>query len=967
MSYIERDVTLNIDGKTAKFDDMVYIFKGDRDIQLNIKIIDTKMKFSRTNISGNVLTPLPKGCYARVGLVKPKGGDPVIRDRVAIEDDKVKFLIDSTVCDELDEVGIHKIQIQIYALDDDASPRWTLPSAAELEVCKPDVDFDGITPIVGLAKAGLSMTISEGDTTIVDFNEDGTYNKTTWSSGDVISTEKLNKIENVLDHNVNKTREHDTQIKEIATSKLDKNEKINSNQLATDKDANKIKLINLSDEVQQALTGNAPALSVIPNKSITLEKIGFVKTGKNLINKLAMTKGKKLGYCSTTLEDDTSYYVTDYIQVDEGESYTCNRMYGYAYYDSNMNGISGHIPSQNGGTNGGTNTVTIPSGAKYIRINVYNTLIDTTQLEKGMEKTDYEEYYAYIKKDYVEKHPITIDDIPNKSININKLDFVKYSKNLFNYKKVSDKSWYMQYTDGVPTSNQYTTDLCYSDYIEVKTGEYIVNEILHSYCYFDENKKFISGAAPQKKNVVLTVPIGCKYIVINIYYDDKEKYQLEKGSVVTSLEPYGYNLVGMLDKIEENKHILSLPSKYELVVGDTFELFYKGILLCNNPYNYNIKITCAKGSAYSKRYIFTPTTSDIGTHTMTISVIDDDEKVLDTKTVNLVVKSKSNSPTTVKNTLCVGDSLTVNGVWVSELYRRLTGTSGNPIADSLSNVKFIGTCEGTNGAKYEGYGGWNYKSYNSENKLDSCIWITTEHTKTQSDQHSVYKDSNNTQWKLETIESSRIKLIRINSSGTLPSNGTLTWVSGGTDKSDIIYSSSEMAAGNPFWNDTTGQVDFSNYATSLKANSIDYCYVLLGWNQSYYTEDGYKESVRTFINNLLSSFPNCKIGLIGLQVPSLDGFGANYGCSWNYYDKLKFVFNVNQWYFDLAQEFDNVDFINLSGQFDSENNMQTSTRQVNVRNSKTEIYGTNGVHPANEGYLQIADAVYRHITHLLQS
>lgn len=216
MSYIERDVTLNIDGKTAKFDDMVYIFKGDRDIQLNIKIIDTKMKFSRTNISGNVLTPLPKGCYARVGLVKPKGGDPVIRDRVAIEDDKVKFLIDSTVCDELDEVGIHKIQIQIYALDDDASPRWTLPSAAELEVCKPDVDFDGITPIVGSAKAGLSMTISEGDTTIVDFNPDGTYNKTIWSSGDVISTEKLNKIENVLDHNVNKLNEHDTQIKDIA-------------------------------------------------------------------------------------------------------------------------------------------------------------------------------------------------------------------------------------------------------------------------------------------------------------------------------------------------------------------------------------------------------------------------------------------------------------------------------------------------------------------------------------------------------------------------------------------------------------------------------------------------------------------------------------------------------------------------------------------------------------------------------
>lgn len=280
MSYIERDVTLNIDGKTAKFDDMVYIFKGDRDIQLNIKIIDTKMKFSRTNISGNVLTPLPKGCYARVGLVKPKGGDPVIRDRVAIEDDKVKFLIDSTVCDELDEVGIHKIQIQIYALDDDASPRWTLPSAAELEVCKPDVDFDGITPIVGLAKAGLSMTISEGDTTIVDFNEDGTYNKTTWSSGDVISTEKLNKIENVLDHNVNKTREHDTQIKEIEIEKLDKN--------------GIVTMANMGQDVKEAMTGGSVAVvgkdtvleENIVNKQITPIKTNFLKldTSKNLFD-----------------------------------------------------------------------------------------------------------------------------------------------------------------------------------------------------------------------------------------------------------------------------------------------------------------------------------------------------------------------------------------------------------------------------------------------------------------------------------------------------------------------------------------------------------------------------------------------------------------------------------------------------------------------------------------------------------
>lgn len=708
------------------------------------------------------------------------------------------------------------------------------------------------------------------------------------------------------------------------------------------------------DDMKTAING------VIPNKSITLDKLSFVTTGKNLLNKNTAEQGKCLKYNETTLYDKDDYYVSDFIEIEPSTQYTCNYMYGYAYYDSEKAGISGHTPTNVGSAN----TITTPENVKYIRLNIYETLISKTQFEKGATATSFEDYYAYIGNQYVQRQPFIADEVPDKSLSVDKLDFIKYTKNLFDASKVSEKGWYINYTNGAPESNEYTTTLCYSDYIKVEQGEYIVNEILHSYAYFDKNKKYISGATSFKAKTILTIPANCKYVVINIYYDNKEKYQLEKGNVATPLEPYGYNLEGMIDNVE-GKNILSLPEKYELVVGDTFELFYKGIMLCNNPYNYNIKISCPKGSAYSKRYIFTPVADDIGTHKMTISIIDDDEKLLAYKTINLVVKNKASSPTTNKNVLCVGDSLTVNGVWASELCRRLTGTSGNPVADGLSNVKFIGTCNGTNGAKFEGYGGWNYGSYNSAYKLNSYMWITTTHTKTQADQHSIYKDANGTQWKLETIETGKIKLIRINDSGTLPTTGTLKWVSGGADKNDIVYSASEIAAGNPFWNESSEKVDFSNYATSLGVTSIDYCYVLLGWNQSYLMETEYKQSVKTFINNLLTSFPNCKIGLVGLEVPSLDGLGKNYGCGWNYYDKLKFVFNVNQWYFDLSQEFDNVDFINLAGQFDSENNMRTDTRQVNTRNSKTEIYGINGVHPADEGYLQIADAVYRHITHLL--
>ena len=39
--------------------------------------------------------------------------------------------------------------------------------------------------------------------------------------------------------------------------------------------------------------------------------------------------------------------------------------------------------------------------------------------------------------------------------------------------------------------------------------------------------------------------------------------------------------------------------------------------------------------------------------------------------------------------------------------------------------------------------------------------------------------------------------------------------------------------------------------------------------------------------------------------------------------------------------------------------MPETDAPVNTRSTKTEKRGTNGVHPATEGHLQIADVVYR--------
>lgn len=141
---------------------------------------------------------------------------------------------------------------------------------------------------------------------------------------------------------------------------------------------------------------------------------------------------------------------------------------------------------------------------------------------------------------------------------------------------------------------------------------------------------------------------------------------------------------------EEEKINIFLPEQYELVVGDNFQLFYRGVVQAVNPYGYHIKVTCKKGKAFPRYYEWNPTTEDVGTYTLTISVYDDNGKLLGTDQTKLIVK-ETQAPTEKINVLCIGDSLTAGGYWSGKLMRRLTHTGGTPEGNGFENIQFIGT------------------------------------------------------------------------------------------------------------------------------------------------------------------------------------------------------------------------------------------------------------------------------------
>lgn len=493
----------------------------------------------------------------------------------------------------------------------------------------------------------------------------------------------------------------------------------------------------------------------------------------------------------------------------------------------------------------------------------------------------------------------------------------------------------------------------------------------HKVAFFDVNNTLIG-------TVIQTTVSGNEIVIINIpqtaYYCNFSLYSFsatEKQDAAISTT----KVTAAKDQSQEKTFAISLetPERYELVVGDTFQMFYNGIIKAAKTNLLDLQIICSKGTPYSRMYQFTPKAADVGTKTMTVKLYDTNHELVDTKTVNLVIKAKASSPASEKVVLYVGDSLTSGGHAPGEFKRRLVESNGIPVGDGLSNITFIGSK--TNGyVNYEGQGGRSWKSYNEESTTSSVMWITcANHGKTVEDQHSIYKDSNNKEWKLETIEENRIMIIRVSASGTLPETGTLTWVSGGVDTGNIVYTDSEQAPGNPFWNPSANKVDFAYYVANQGKSNLDYVYVLLGWNYFGMSEETLKTNVRTFIDNVLASFPDCKVVILGLEMPSRDGLAVNYGAEDSllaqYFDNISYVFNLNKWYYEVTQESEYIGkafYVNVSGQFDTEYNMPSELKAVNTRNSTTIRVQTNGVHPDVPGYYQIADACYRDFVHRLQ-
>ena len=420
---------------------------------------------------------------------------------------------------------------------------------------------------------------------------------------------------------------------------------------------------------------------------------------------------------------------------------------------------------------------------------------------------------------------------------------------------------------------------------------------------------------------------------------------------------------------------LCLPDNITAIVGDTLQVFYRGIVFSPMPDKYDVLVTCSKGFICPRYWEYTPTPSDVGTTTFKIQVKNDNRGIIAEKTCTLTTKAKVSSPASNKNVLCFGASTTQNGEWPHEANRRLTGSGGTPEADGLTNITFCGskTKEGTG---YFGAGGWNWHSYTTSSSISYRFQVSGVGNLSLG---AKYTNNGNTFTVIEINVTSGSGNILCSVSSLTPTplaSGTLTKSSGNGDAS-ITYSSVSEDTQNPLWDSANNKMSFIPYANAYCNGQIDFVYVWLGANGLASGQRDFTSilaDVKTFADTLHTEFPNAKLKIMGEALPShRGGMGANYGASgyWaDEYGMLLAFFNLSDAYQGFANQSEYssfVEFVNVATQFDIDFNMPHTEKAVNVRNTEvTEWIDTNGVHPALSGYMQVADVVYRNIIKELQ-
>ena len=185
MIFTKRKITIT--GDKANMDKQIVLYRGDREVEVQFEIVYETIKYRKTNAIEDV-----NASYGQLVIQNDSVAIPTVTDVSPTSEGVVVFKFTKEMIDEITELGAYDFQIRLF--DDTQTSRITTPTIEDSIIIKEPLSmYEGDTAEVGVALAGAAKVQQEEY--LEPFDETGNYNETTWATGDVITSGKLNKLE----------------------------------------------------------------------------------------------------------------------------------------------------------------------------------------------------------------------------------------------------------------------------------------------------------------------------------------------------------------------------------------------------------------------------------------------------------------------------------------------------------------------------------------------------------------------------------------------------------------------------------------------------------------------------------------------------------------------------------------------------------------------------------------------------
>jgi len=171
----------------------IVLYRGDREVEIEFTLVGNEFMFSE---EGNVIKSV-NASHGQLVLNTPSG-ENMFSELAECHEGKVVFVVTKEMIDEFIEMGFYSFQIRLYDSAEMKS-RVTIPPVMTGFDIRNPIAAEDETNLVDQGLVDYSRIFKDqSNEELPTFDWQGNYNKTEWAHHDVITENKMNKIEDAL-------------------------------------------------------------------------------------------------------------------------------------------------------------------------------------------------------------------------------------------------------------------------------------------------------------------------------------------------------------------------------------------------------------------------------------------------------------------------------------------------------------------------------------------------------------------------------------------------------------------------------------------------------------------------------------------------------------------------------------------------------------------------------------------------